>query len=98
MLATQSAPSDPFQPHPIQPAYSSGIIEANAPAPKLNPDSPLVKQLLEDGFVVAKNVVGEEKAQKYVDGAHAWLEGFGMGYKRDEEETWRVGNLPKHGK
>lgn len=100
MLATQSAPSDPFrQPSaPVQPPYSSGIIEADAPAPTLNPDSSLVDKLKEDGFVVVKNVVPPEKAEGYVQQAHGWLEGFDMGYKRDQMDTWRVKNLPKHGK
>ena len=100
MLATQSAPADPFrQPtQPVQPAYSSGIIEADAPAPTLNSDSSLVKQLQQDGFVVVKNVVSAEKAEGYVQAAHEWLEGFQLGYKRDDQSTWRVKNLPKHGK
>lgn len=43
-----------------------------------------------------KGAVASEKALKYADSAEEWLEGFKMGYKRDEASTWKSKNIPKH--
>lgn len=39
-----------------------------------------------------------ERADKYADQAHAWLEGFNLGYKRDDPSTYLKKNLPRHDK
>lgn len=60
--------------------------------------SPLMLIELLRQFAVARGVATPEKAAEYVDAAHAWLEGFNKGYKRDDPSTWDVKNLPRHGK
>ena len=37
-----------------------------------------------------------EKAAEYSNEGEKWLEGFNLGYKRDDPSTWDVKNLPKH--
>jgi hypothetical protein len=49
-------------------------------------------------FAVVRNVITPEKAAGYVDEAHKWLEGFNLGYKRDDPSTWHKANLPECGK
>ena len=41
-------------------------------------------------------MVSPEKAAHYRDEAFKWLEGFKMGYKRDDPSTWKKENLPRH--
>jgi len=55
-----------------------------------------MKDLQRDGFVVVKGVITKEKAAEYAQQAEDWLEGFNLGYKRDDPTTWDVKNLPKH--
>jgi len=43
-------------------------------------------------------MITEEKAAEYVDKAHAWLEGFNLGYKRSDPSTYHSANLPRCGK
>ena len=38
----------------------------------------------------------QQKAAEYAQRGEAWLEGFNLGYKRDDESTWDVENLPRH--
>ncbi|KAI5200103.1 hypothetical protein E4T39_05850 [Aureobasidium subglaciale] len=50
--------------------------------------------LARDGFCVVKNVLEKEKALKYAEDIKDWLEGFGLGYKRDDPSTIREECLP----
>ncbi|KAJ9113855.1 hypothetical protein QFC19_000048 [Naganishia cerealis] len=50
--------------------------------------------LTRDGFVVVRNVLPVTEAQKYAQKAEDWLEGFSLGYKRDDPATWKRENLP----
>jgi hypothetical protein len=43
-----------------------------------------------------KGVVPKEKALEYAQRGEDWLEGFNMGYKRDDPSTWKSTNVPKH--
>ena len=47
-------------------------------------------------FAVIKGVVSKEHAEKYAKEGEEWLEGFKLGYKRDDPSTWDVNNLPRH--
>jgi len=49
-----------------------------------------------DGFVLVKGVVSKEKVAEYAKAGEDWLEGFNLGYKRDDPSTWDVKNLPRH--
>jgi len=60
-------------------------------------DPQWLKDFQRDGFVVIKGVVSKEKALGYyANAAEDWLEGFNLGYKRDDPSTWNVKNLPRH--
>lgn len=37
-----------------------------------------------------------QKALAYADQANDWLEGFKLGYKRDDPSTWHKEQLPRH--
>ncbi|KAI5477303.1 phytanoyl-CoA dioxygenase family protein [Pseudohyphozyma bogoriensis] len=50
--------------------------------------------LVRDGYAVVKGVVSPERAGMYVDEMQSWLEGFGLGYKRDDPSTVREECLP----
>jgi hypothetical protein len=43
---------------------------------------------------VVKNVLSAEKAAEYTDRMYKWLEGFGRGFKYEDQSTWHVENLP----
>ncbi|KZO90876.1 hypothetical protein CALVIDRAFT_489806, partial [Calocera viscosa TUFC12733] len=47
-------------------------------------------------FAVVKGVISKEKAAEYAVKGDDWLEGFNLGYKRDDRSTWNVKNLPRH--
>lgn len=50
-----------------------------------------------DGYVVIKNVVPPERCVDYSDRALGWLEGFDLGFKRDNPKTWDQDHMPIHG-
>lgn len=43
-----------------------------------------------------KEAVPKERALNYSLKAEEWLEGFKMGYKRDDRSTWKSKNIPRH--
>lgn len=43
-----------------------------------------------------KGVISKEKAAEYALAGEDWLEGFNLGYKRDDPSTWDVKHLPRH--
>lgn len=43
---------------------------------------------------MVKNVISAEKAAGYVDRMYQWMESFGRGFKRDDQSTWRIDNVP----
>lgn len=53
-------------------------------------------QLIQDGFVVLKNVVSSEHAQHYLDSLFSWLETFPHGLRKDDRSTWGPAHLPGH--
>lgn len=85
MVVQKSIPWDnPFSHVPIK-------------APPRPTDSPQwLKDLDEKGWAIVKGVITPEEAAQYRDKANDWLEGFKMGYKRDDPSTWHKQNLPRH--
>lgn len=39
-------------------------------------------------------MIPSDRARSYVAAGHAWLESFGLGYKRDDPSTWEPSQLP----
>lgn len=50
--------------------------------------------LVRDGYAVIKGAVSKEKAAHYVDRYHDYLEGFGLGYDRNDPSTVKEELLP----
>ncbi|KAJ5122208.1 hypothetical protein N7448_003340 [Penicillium atrosanguineum] len=50
--------------------------------------------LARDGFAVVKGAVPRERAFKYADDMYSYLEGFQLGYKRDDPSTVSKATLP----
>lgn len=77
-----------------------GPLNVNNPSPKLAPltaDSPQwLRDLHKNGWALIKGAVPKERALKYAGQGDEWLEGFKLGYKRDDRSTWKVENLPRH--
>ncbi|KAL4813452.1 hypothetical protein BDW67DRAFT_177894 [Aspergillus spinulosporus] len=70
------------------------------PSPKLARPTAESPQWLHDlhcnGWALVKGVIPKDKALSYADRAEDWLEGFNLGYKRDDPATWKSKNLPRH--
>lgn len=43
-----------------------------------------------------KEAVPRERALKYSLKAEDWLEGFKMGYNREDRSTWKPKTIPRH--
>lgn len=56
----------------------------------------LRQQLSAKGFYVVKGAIPVERALEYRARAHGWLEGFKLGYDRNNEATWTNEHLPPH--
>ncbi|EHL01873.1 Clavaminate synthase-like protein [Glarea lozoyensis ATCC 20868] len=54
--------------------------------------------LFRDGFVVIKEAISEDSAEKYKDSMIQWLETFPLGFDRHNPDTWTEENLPAHWK
>jgi hypothetical protein len=52
-------------------------------------------EFFRNGFVVIKNTIPKERAQKYQSDALTWLESFGLGFNREDKRTWKKQNLPQ---
>jgi hypothetical protein len=52
-------------------------------------------ELFRDGFVVVKSAVPRERALSYQNSALGWLEGFNIGFDRNDKSTWKKENLPQ---
>lgn len=80
----------------------NGPKNVDKPSPVLatsgEDDPQWLKDLQRDGFVIVRGVISKEKAAEYASRGDDWLEGFKLGYKRDDPSTWDVKNLPRHGK
>lgn len=50
--------------------------------------------LIRDGVAVIKGAVPKERAAQYASDFHSYLEGFGLGYKRDDPSTVNYDMLP----
>ena len=47
-------------------------------------------------WALVKGAVPKERALNYADKAEDWLEGFNMGYRRNDRSTWKPTNIPRH--
>ncbi|KAK6429790.1 hypothetical protein LTR95_014062 [Oleoguttula sp. CCFEE 5521] len=47
-----------------------------------------------DGYAVIKGAVPRERADKYADGMYSWLEGFNLGFDRNDLSTVHKDKLP----
>jgi len=68
-------------------------VQINSKAVKAEP---WMSDLLEKGWAVVKGVITPEKAADYASRANDWLEGFKLGYDRNDRSTWQKKNLPRH--
>ncbi|KAL4807496.1 hypothetical protein BDV18DRAFT_102698 [Aspergillus unguis] len=50
--------------------------------------------LARDGYAVVKGAVPKERALKYASDMHSWLEGFNLGYDRNDPSTIHKDHLP----
>ncbi|KAK4051417.1 hypothetical protein OIV83_002901 [Microbotryomycetes sp. JL201] len=50
--------------------------------------------LVRDGYAVIKNAIPGDRTASLVDEVQSWLEGFNLGYKRDDPSTIREACLP----
>ncbi|KAK4954199.1 hypothetical protein LTR10_007628 [Elasticomyces elasticus] len=50
--------------------------------------------LVRNGFAVVKNAVPRDRADKYADAMYGWLEGFGLGFDRNDLRTANKDHLP----
>ncbi|WVW84368.1 hypothetical protein I302_106402 [Kwoniella bestiolae CBS 10118] len=77
-----------------------GPLGIDKPSPKLaalTTDSPQWQRDLHDkGWALVKAAVPKERALRYAEEGEKWLEGFNMGYKRDDPTTYKSTNIPKH--
>ncbi|KAI8312068.1 hypothetical protein K4K59_006424 [Colletotrichum sp. SAR11_240] len=77
-----------------------GPLGINRPSPKLAPLTPESPQWLHDlhkrGWALVKGAVPKQRALTYAEKGEEWLEGFKLGYKRDDPSTWRSTNIPRH--
>ena len=47
-------------------------------------------------WAIVKEAVPKERALRYAEKGEDWLEGFKMGYKRDDAATWKSKNIHRH--
>ncbi|KAJ9107115.1 hypothetical protein QFC20_003840 [Naganishia adeliensis] len=71
----------------VEPDRKTSAIPADA-------KDQFIQDLTRDGFAVLRNDIDPGETAKYADKAHDWLEGFNMGYKRDDSTTWKKENIP----
>ncbi|KAI7355425.1 hypothetical protein KC354_g10790 [Hortaea werneckii] len=50
--------------------------------------------LVRDGYAVIKSAVPRERADSYADAMYSWLEGFNLGFKRDDPTSIHKDKLP----
>ncbi|ORY35326.1 hypothetical protein BCR39DRAFT_591866 [Naematelia encephala] len=53
-------------------------------------------ELVTKGYTVVKGAVPRERALEYRDRAFQWLEGFPLGFDRNDVSTWKNEHLPVH--
>ena len=53
-----------------------------------------MRQLREKGWCVVKGAVPRDRADHYRDEAYKWVEGWGLGYDRNDPSTRLTKNMP----
>jgi hypothetical protein len=48
-----------------------------------------------DGYVVIPGAISQQMAAEYQSEALSWLEGFNLGFDRNDKTTWKKENLPQ---
>lgn len=48
-----------------------------------------------EGYVVIKSAVPKDRAAAYQGDSLSWLEGFNLGFDRNDKSTWKRENLPQ---
>ncbi|KAJ5621689.1 hypothetical protein N7528_006472 [Penicillium herquei] len=51
--------------------------------------------LARNGYAVVKGAIPADRAKSYADEMYSWLEGFNLGFKRDDPSTIHKDNLPE---
>lgn len=108
-MTIQPPPTPLAVPLPASAAFSESAIralpsDAYYASPSTGSDSGASKQtppawlndLRTKGYAVVPDLVPQERCDAYVNDALTWLEDFGLGFKRDDKETWHGDKLPVH--
>ncbi|KAL2824416.1 hypothetical protein BDW59DRAFT_180283 [Aspergillus cavernicola] len=53
-------------------------------------------ELFENGFVVVKNAIPQQRCNYYIEKMFAWVEQFPYGFHKDDRSTWTPEHLPAH--
>ena len=107
-MTIQPPPPPLAVPLPASAAFSESAIRAlpsdtyyastgSGPgAAKQTPPPAWLDDLRTKGYAVVPDLVPQERCDAYVNDALTWLEDFGLGFKRDDKETWHGDKLPVH--
>ncbi|KAI4851181.1 hypothetical protein E4T45_05185 [Aureobasidium sp. EXF-8846] len=60
-----------------------------------SPANDWMADLARDGYAVVKGAVAQEKAAQYAERMYQYLEGFGLGFDRNDRSTWTGDHLPE---
>ncbi|KAI4735403.1 hypothetical protein E4T50_14086 [Aureobasidium sp. EXF-12298] len=60
-----------------------------------SPANDWMADLARDGYAVVKGAVAQEKAAQYAERMYQYLEGFGLGFDRNDRSTWHGDHLPE---
>lgn len=63
--------------------------------PATTVESDWLEDFHRDGYVVIKGATPRERAEKHQSEALDWLEGFGLGFDRNDKSTWKKENVPQ---
>lgn len=52
-------------------------------------------EFFRDGYAIIKGAVPKDRAVEYQNEALTWLEGFNLGFDKNDKSTWKKENLPQ---
>ena len=79
----------------IAPASITIPSKKVAQKPATSVESDWLDDFYREGYVVIKGAIPKERAEKYQSEALDWLEGFGLGFDRNDKSTWKKENVPQ---